>query len=115
MTIYSLELGSLITGLWLLLPAGSLAVSGPLSPVVLKSKALVSDLFPVFGSGLLVLSLTSHEHRIKGLYNFESPSAGALLDSVFRVSKPCWLSLCNGRTSFAPSFSASCRGFAISP
>ena len=73
MTIYSLELGSLITGLWLLLPAGSLALPGPLSPVVLKSKALVSDLFPAFGSGLLVLSLTSHEHRIKGLYNFEAP------------------------------------------
>lgn len=57
----SLE-ASLPTGLWLLLPAGCLAIPGPLGPIILKSKPLVSNSVPGFGSRLLVLPLTSGEH-----------------------------------------------------
>ena len=62
------------TGLWLLLPAGCLAIPGPLDPIILKSKPLVSNSVPAFGSRLLALPLTSGE-RIgwRAWPNLEAP------------------------------------------
>ena len=63
----------------MLLPTGSLAIAGPLTPVALKSMPLVSDPVLAFGSGFLVLPLTSCEHISRCVVQasaFGSPSDG---------------------------------------